>query len=624
MCGIVGIYSKSPISDRGLLARMRDTMAHRGPDDAGLWWSQEGCLGLAHRRLSIIDLSPAGHQPMADPTGRLQIVFNGEIYNYQDLRRELESRRHSFRSQSDTEVLLEAYREWGMDCLQHLNGAFAFCIYDHSKESLFLARDRAGEKPLFYVHGSNRFMFASELKALMADPTLQKKVDLSALEFYLAYGYVPGSQCILEGVRKLPAAHAMQFSRRTHDLKVWRYWQLPPPKDGAAAGIEDLTDELQGLLNDAVRRQMIADVPVGILLSGGVDSSLVTAMAAAVSHGKVRTFTITFPDNAGYDEGPYARTVAKHFGTEHTELVAEPATVELLPLLAMQYDEPMADSSMVPTYMVSKLIRRHCTVALGGDGGDELFGGYQTYNWIFKQALVRNYFPAPLRNVFSAIAGKVLPVGFKGRSYLMGMGGGIAEATACANVFYDSATRKQLVPALHDQPQYPAGKPEQYKVSQCQQDRGLPGMFMSLDFQTYLPDDILVKVDRASMLNSLEVRVPFLDHRIIEFAFSRVPNALRAGHSQRKILLRHLGSRLLPSHLDLQRKQGFAIPLHDWIKGDWGQYMRDVLSDSDGSVFDAKTVDQLWKGQGRGLKNTQRLFALVIFELWRKNYKVKL
>jgi len=624
VCGIVGMYSAQSIFRREMLIRMRDTMTHRGPDDAGVWWSPDGCLGLAHRRLSIIDLSPAGHQPMSDQTGCLQIVFNGEIYNYQDLRRELENRSHIFRSQSDTEVLLETYREWGIDCLRHLNGAFAFCIYDHSEKCLFFARDRAGEKPLFYIHEPSRFMFASELKALMADPTLEKKVDLSALEFYLAYGYVPAGQCLLKGAHKLPAAHAMKFSLRTHDLKVWQYWQLPSPKDGVAGSSEDLTDELQGLLNDAVRRQMIADVPVGILLSGGVDSSLVTAMAAAVSPGKVRTFTITFPDHARYDEGPYAKMVAKHFGTEHTELIAEPATVELLPLLARQYDEPMADSSMVPTYLVSKLIRRHCTVALGGDGGDELFGGYPTYNWIFKQALVRRYFPASLRNAFSVVAGKVLPVGFKGRIYLMGSGGGISEATACANVFYDPAVRKQLVPALRDQPQGLADKPEQYKVSRCQQERGLPGMFMSLDFQTYLPDDILVKVDRASMLNSLEIRVPFLDYRIIEFAFSRVPNALRAGHSQRKILLRHLGSRLLPSHLDLQRKQGFALPLHDWIKGDWGQYMRDVLSGSDGSVFDTKTVDQLWKGQSRGLKNTQRLFALVIFELWRKNYKVKL
>jgi asparagine synthase (glutamine-hydrolysing) len=279
---------------------------------------------------------------------------------------------------------------------------------------------------------------------------------------------------------------------------------------------------------------------------------------------------------------------------------------------------------MVPTYLVSKLIRQHCTVALGGDGGDELFGGYPTYNWIFKQAFVRTCFPAPIRDILSIIAGNVLPVGFKGRTHLMGCGGGLPQAMAHFNLFYDVASRQRLVPALRDRPRDSIGIPEQYKIDRCQGDRGLPGMAMSLDFQTYLPDDILVKVDRASMLNSLEVRAPFLDYRIIEFVFSRVPNALRANHSQRKILLRHLGSRLLPSRLDLRRKQGFSLPLKDWIKGDWGQYMREVLSDSDGSVFDTKTADQLWKGQSLGLKNTQRLFALVMFELWRKNYKVKL
>jgi len=624
MCGIVGVYSKYSVVDRSLLVRMRDTMTHRGPDDAGLWQSPNGQLGLAHRRLSIIDLSPAGHQPMADQTNRINIVFNGEIYNFQDLRLELESRGHIFRSHSDTEVLLEAYRQWGTNCLQHLNGAFAFCLYDHDEECLFLARDRAGEKPLFYTHNSEHFMFASELKALMANTMFPKKVDLDALEFYLAYGYVPGECCLLAGVHKLPPGHAMKFSLGTHELQVWQYWQLPLPLDGVPATTEELTDELQHLLKDAVRRQIVADVPVGILLSGGVDSSLVTGMAASVSPQKVRTFTITFPDYARYDEGPSARMVAKHFSTEHTELVAEPATVELLPLLARQYDEPMADSSMVPTYLVSKLIREHCTVALGGDGGDELFGGYPTYNWIFKQAFIRNCFPSPIRNLLSIIGGNVLPVGFKGRTNLMGFRGRLPQAMAHFNLFYDVAARKRLVPALRDRPRDSTGLPEQYKIDRCRSERGLPGTVMSLDFQTYLPDDILVKTDRASMLNSLEIRAPFLDYRIIEFAFSKVPNALRANRSQRKILLRHLGSRLLPSRLDLRRKKGFVLPMNDWLKGDWGQYMRDVLYATDDSMFDNKMVDRLWKGQSRGLRNTHRLFAMVMLELWRRNYNVSM
>lgn len=624
MCGIAGEVCYKGQCHPERLRTMRDSMFHRGPDDAGEWYSPDFRVGLVHRRLSIIDLTQAGHQPMADQADRLQIVFNGEIYNYQELRSELENRNHVFRSKSDTEVLLEAYREWGIDCLEHLNGAFAFCIYDCSEDCLFLARDRAGEKPLFYFHDQNRFVFASELKALMADKTFQKKINLSALEFYLTYGYVPGEQCILNGVYKLPAAHAMKLSCRTQSLRVWRYWQLPQHQPLINGDITELTAELHRILSDAVRRQMVADVPVGILLSGGLDSSLITAMAAAVSPGKIRTFTVTFPDHAGYDEGPYAKIVAEHFGTEHTELAAEPATVELLPLLAMQYDEPMADSSMVPTHMVSKLIRQYCTVALGGDGGDELFGGYPIYNWILKQMWLRKCVPAPFRNAFSSLAENILPVGFKGRSCLRGCRGDIRQATTCNNVFFDPKMRKQLVPALRSQPQNTTDNPEHYKIRVCRQDHGLPGMFMSLDFQTYLPDDILVKVDRASMLNSLEIRSPFLDYQVIEFAFGRIPNSLRADHNQRKILLRRLGSQILPSDLDLRRKQGFCLPLDHWINGEWGHYMRDALSDSNESIFDKKTVEQLWKGQNLGRRNTQRLFALVMFELWRKTYNIAL
>lgn len=625
MCGISGVYSKSPLKDRSLHLKMRDAMTHRGPDDAGSWWSEDGCLGLAHRRLSIIDLSPAGHQPMKDQTCKNHIVFNGEIYNYKDLRQILEQKGHLFQSQSDTEVLLKAYRQWGFDCLSYLNGAFAFCIFDGEKQSLFLARDRAGEKPLFYHLSSNRFLFASELKALMADPTFPKKINPEALEFYLSYGYIPGNRCILAQTHKLPPAHALVFSIKTHDLKIWRYWELPFSPENPGADPEELSHELEVLLKDSVRRQMVADVPVGILLSGGIDSSLVTALASSVSSNKIKTFTITFPENKQYDEGPYAKIVAEHFNTEHTELLAEPATVELLPMLAVQFDEPMADSSMVPTYLVSKLIRKHCTVALGGDGGDELFGGYSTYNRIFKQISDRKRIPAFLRNFLSATAQMILPLGFRGRGLFTRLGGTLPEAEASSHL-YDNPARQKLVPILRDRLKgFTTGIPEQFKISQYQTKRGVPGMFMAVDFQTYLSEDILVKVDRASMLNSLEVRVPFLDYRIIEFAFSKVPNALRADQIQRKILLRHLSSRLLPSKLDLHRKQGFSLPLHDWLTGhEWGNFIQEVLFSSTESIFDPNFVHQLWAGQMKGYRNSERLFALVLFELWRNHNHVTL
>lgn len=324
MCGIIGIAGSEPIRERDWLALGRDAMTHRGPDDAGEWWSADGRVGLAHRRLAILDLTPAGHQPMHLTERGLSIVFNGEIYNFTELRHDLELRGYTFRSRSDTEVLLAAYAEWGTDCLSRLNGMFAFAIYDGVNERLFLGRDRAGEKPLFYRLADGSLQFASELKALLANPDNPRRIDPVALDCYLAMGYVPGERCILAGYNKLPPAHAMTFDLNEGTAKVWRYWDLPDPDErGNCADETALLDELEALLEDAVGRQLVADVPVGILLSGGVDSSLVTAMAVRRS-SKVRTFTIGFPGYGKLDETPHARLIARHFGTEHVELMAEP------------------------------------------------------------------------------------------------------------------------------------------------------------------------------------------------------------------------------------------------------------------------------------------------------------
>jgi len=623
VCGFVGIASKAPLQRVDQLLTMRDTMIHRGPDDAGVFLSQDGRVGLAHRRLAIIDLSPGGHQPMTDIAGEIIIVFNGEIYNYQELRRELESRGHRFRTVSDTEVLIEAYRAWGEDCLAHLNGMFSFCLCDQKSQRLFLARDRAGEKPLFYEYSNGRFVFASELKALMADPEQPRRLDLDGLEFYLTYGHIPGSYCILKGIYKLPPAHAMTVDFELHEPRVWQYWQLPAPCNDNTSSMDSMLEELEVLLRDAVKRQLVADVPVGVLLSGGVDSSLVTALAAETSSMPIRTFTITFPGHGSYNEAPYARIVADNFGTQHTELVAEPASVELLPKLARQYDEPMCDSSMVPTYLVSNLIRQHCKVAVGGDGGDELFGGYFNHQWLLYQERLRRILPPLIRNVIKSSA-LHLPVGFRGRNGVLAIGGELRDAMATSGLFFDSRTRERLLNPLHEKRGLLIN-PETYKAGLCEPERGLPGLGMAADFRMYLPDDILVKVDRASMLNSLEVRAPLLDHRVIEFAFGRVPNHFRVTTKERKILLRKLASRLLPQHLDLSRpKRGFSLPLRAWFKGDWGSYVEEVLMDADRDIFDLKTIKTIIKGQRCGFNNSERLFALTMFELWRRTYKVSL
>lgn len=620
MCGIVGIASTSSIIQRDWLAAGRDAMTHRGPDDAGEWWSSDGRIGLGHRRLSIIDLSPAGHQPMSDSTGTISIVFNGEIYNFKDLRAELAANGAVFRSQSDTEVILAAYREWGVDCLLRLNGMFTFALFDVRQQVLFMARDRAGEKPLFYHHANGTLRFASELKGLLADPALPRRINPESLDCYLAMGYVPGDRCVLEGFNKLPPAHAMCFDLQAGDLRVWRYWQLPELDPAAAQELVDetaLLDELETLLEDAVRHQLVADVPVGVLLSGGVDSSLVTAMAVrAAPH--VKTFTVRFPGYGNYDETEHARLIARHFNTEHVELDVHAITFDVLPLLARQFDEPMVDSSMIPTFLLSKLVRQCCTVALGGDGGDELFGGYEGYNRLLWMQDRLGWIPRSLRQSISLAAAHLLPVGLKGRNWLQGMSVDLQHGLPLIASYFDATMRKRLMA------QY-AGwctSAEVVAKGRVPQHPDLLQRATRMDFSNYLAEDILVKVDRASMLNSLEVRAPLLDYRLIEFAFGKVPSHLKATPQDKKILLKRLTSRVLPPTFDRERKQGFSIPLTEWLKtGAFRELFYEVLLDSQ-SLFDQRTVSGLLRGQDRGRSNGDRLFCLALLELWRRQYKV--
>jgi asparagine synthase (glutamine-hydrolysing) len=622
MCGIVGITSSEGATSLDLVVRMRDTLRHRGPDDEGSWQSADRRVALGHRRLSIIDLSSAGRQPMPDSSAALQITFNGEIYNYRELRRELEAEGHAFRTSTDTEVILEAYRHWDLGFLPRLNGMFAFGLFDADRNRLLLARDRAGEKPLFYRADGGRFAFASELKALFADPGCPRRLDLEALDYYLAFGYVPGDRCLVQGIRKLPQGHALTLDIASGAVATWRYWELPPTVGSDRHDDDELLAELDRLLEDSVRLRLVADVPVGVMLSGGIDSSLVTAMAARVSSRPVKTFTISFPGSGAFDEAPFARQVSRHFGTDHVELAGELASIELLPDLARQYDEPIADSSMVPTFLVSRLIRREATVALGGDGGDELFGGYPHHSWVQQQTRMGGWMPRPAGALVRRLATR-LPMGTKGRNFLLGMSASPPLNIVQFNVLFDSEARRQLLSGEAGA-QWRPNRPEAYKAALCLLSESPLRQSTALDFQTYLVDDILVKVDRASMLCSLEVRAPFLDPRLVDFAYGRLPDRLRATATQRKRLLRRLAARLLPATLDLTRKQGFSLPLDKWFKGDWGHYIEDVLTAADAPLFDQRSVRQLVNGQRRGFSNTHRLFALAMIELWRREYRIGL
>ena len=560
---------------------------------------------------------------MHDAGGELCIVFNGEIYNFADLRRDLAARGHAFRTQSDTEVILAAYREWGIGCLSHLNGMFAFALYDGRRRQLFIARDRAGEKPLFYAPRDGALRFASELKGLMADVSFVRRVDPHALDCFLAMGYVPGERCMLQGVKKLPPAHALAFDLDTGQSRLWRYWQLPQVDASAGDSAADetgLLQQLETLLEDAVRRQLVADVPVGVLLSGGVDSSLITAMAARSAH-KVKTFTIRFPGHDSYDETGHARLIARHFGTEHVELVGAESTVDLLPLLARGFDEPIVDSSMIPTYLVSRLVREHCTVALGGDGGDELFAGYAHYDRMLWLQQRLGAVPPRLRRAAARAAEALMPVGFKGRSWLQGVGVDLRTGLPLIFSFFDRAMRRRLM-RTRGTWELAAERIRDERIP-CAAD--LLQRATRMDFGNYLAEDILVKVDRASMLNSLEVRAPLLDYRLIEFAFGQVPSRLKATAGSRKVLLKKLATRILPREFDQQRKQGFSIPLAAWLRSDpWKAFFRETLLGPASTVFDRAAVSDLLDGQARGRANSERLFALVLFELWRREYRISM
>jgi asparagine synthase (glutamine-hydrolysing) len=558
---------------------------------------------------------------MTDETSDIVIVFNGEIYNYKDLRKELISVGYKFRTESDTEVLINAYKCWGEFCTKKLNGMFSFALLDKRKNHLFLSRDRAGEKPLFYSLYENKFRFSSELKGILKDPSFDASVNRIAVDCYLTIGSVPGDLSIFKHVKKLKSGHSLLLDLNTFsEPLIWEYWKLPTLDEQSQSSDDELLNELEGLLEDSVRLQLLsADVPVGILLSGGIDSSLVTAMASRISKN-VKTFTITFPGHKKFDESKYAEIVANHFGTDHIKLSGSEVSIQDFKDLSMQFDEPMADSSSIPTYLVSKLIREHCTVALGGDGGDELFGGYPYYSRLKHLKGRLDKFPEMMRYFVAKTSASLLPIGFRGRNWAKELDSDLETELPMTSSFFDKTEREKLFG-------YPK---EWFYAAESIQRKSIPVISdlvdraTRYDFANYMCNDILVKVDRSSMMNSLEVRAPFLDYRIIDFAFGKVPSSLKANQQDKKILLKKLCKKVLPAELDFNRKQGFSIPLASWLteKGEWKDFFHDILLDNNDSLFDKKYVESLLRGQANGRNNSERIFSLVVFELWRKNYNV--
>jgi asparagine synthase (glutamine-hydrolysing) len=617
MCGIAGLVSFKRNLSFDVLRRATDRLIHRGPDSDGVWLSDCKRIALGHRRLSVIDLTANSQQPMHISDGRFTIIFNGEIYNFHALRTELQILGIRFASNGDTEVLLQAYATWDVNCVGKLNGMFSFAIHDRgtstSPPTLFFARDRAGEKPFYYSHTADKFSFASELKAL--DHSGQ--INLQALNHYLSLGYVPGDMCLFEGVQKLPPAHCGKLNLSTGALDIRRYWALPSnqPKDKVDGA--DLAAEAGALIEDSVRLRLVADVPVGVLLSGGLDSSLVVAAAARVSNSPVETFTIALPGSS-LDEAHHAQRVASFFGTRHHVLPLAKPSLDLLDSMAPFIDEPIADSSILPAWLVFGLARKQVTVALGGDGGDELFGGYSDYTTSIADE--RRWGAVP-QEIMRAIAGAaaLLPAGVRGRNRIASLRGGAYQQLIWGRPYFDSRLRSRLLKGGA------AGElgasleaPEHFLLNLFHQGSDPMDSMTRTHFGSILPDDFLVKVDRASMAHSLEVRAPFLDHRLIEFAFSQVPSHWKVKGSESRRLERLLAKQWLPPDLDINRKQGFSIPINEWLRHEGEQGLMARMAGLP-DVINLDEVRRLVRGHIAGRANGGRLFALIMLAIAMRN-----
>ncbi len=624
MCGICGKFNyqtKAPV-DKTLLESMCDVMRHRGPDELGVY--NKGPIGLGHCRLSIIDLE-TGHQPMCNEDKTCWIVYNGETYNFQQLRQELQDKGHRFRTKSDTEVILHLYEEEGTACVNRLRGMFALALWDSRHNRLFLARDRLGQKPLVYAQTPDGLIFASEIKSLLKDPRITPEVDLTALHHYLTYQYVPSPHTMFKGIHKLPPAHTLVY--QDGNIKIERYWNLQFKYDNLSE--QEYMEELWRLLNEATRLRLISDVPLGAFLSGGIDSSAVVGIMAQHSNRPVKTFSIGFEEE-GFNELEHARTVARHFNTEHQEFIVKPNALEILPKLIWHYNEPFADPSAIPSYYVAKMARRHVTVALNGDAGDEQFAGYGRYI-AERQAILYNKIPGAIRKGLIEPLTGLLPQTGREQALPDKLRRFISTISSPFGKRY-----LQLICAFNNRQKESIYSPDLIKLLKCHDslDRiqqlydkaPTPDPMSSalyVDIMTYLPDDLLVKIDIATMANSLEGRSPFLDHKLMEFS-ATIPWQLKLKGNNTKYLLRKTLSKLLPPEILNRKKAGFAVPISRWLRHDLRDFARQTLLDGSFTkrgYFKQEMISKLFKQHQTGhYDHGFRLWTLLNLELWHQTF----
>jgi asparagine synthase (glutamine-hydrolysing) len=624
VCGIAGILGQV---DRETLERMVNTLTHRGPDDAGLWFGAE--VGLGMRRLAIIDL-PGGRQPMANESEGLQLVFNGEIYNHRELRRELEAQGHRFRTRSDTEAILHGYEAWGAQVVERLRGMFALALWDGPQKMLFLARDRLGKKPLYYWHHGGQVLFASEIKALLHHPAVSREMDWEAFHHYLAFGYTPADRSIFAGIAKLPPAHVAVVQGGA--LTLHRYWHLPRGLSGSGPPVSahEATARVRHELREAVRLRLESDVPLGVFLSGGVDSSVVAACMREVTSGPIATFSIGFgSETSSFDELPYARLVAQRFDTDHHEEILHPKVTELLPAIVRHFDEPFADSSAIPTFAVAQATAQHVKVALSGIGGDEAFAGYPRYlGFRLSQHYAR--LPRWIRSQLATWAPRIIPdsdgsrnLGDWTRRFVQGADEPLPDRYIGWTRFFNDPDLEELAtPALRETWRTDPASARRTAFATFGHGDPVDGAFR-IDLATYLPDDLLAMADRMSMAHSLELRAPFCDHQLIETSLALSPS-LKLPGLRMKGLLKRAFSDVLPPEILSRRKQGFMIPLSRWLRTDLRGTMEDLLSSERiraRGLFVPTCVERL---KGEHLAATRnhgdRLWTLMVAELWMREY----
>ncbi len=641
MCGICGVihFDGLPVDEAGL-SRMAQSIRHRGPDDSGLW--VEGSVGLGNTRLAIIDLSPAGHQPLTNESGEVWIAFNGEIYNFQSLRPDIEARGHTFRSQTDTETIVHLFEDRGIECLAALRGMFALAIWDGRRRELWLARDRLGKKPLYYLNDGGRLIFGSEIKCLLAYPNVRPELNRTALPLYLAYGYTPAPETIFAGIRMLRPGCWLRVNEGRVEEQA--YWTVPVPSHGeliekrsptspdvgqrretldSEAREEEWVEALLDQLREAVRLRLISDVPLGAFLSGGLDSSAVVALMAEAAAGPVKTFALGFAGEPSYNETAQARAAASYLGTDHHEFIVEPQVIDLLPNLAWHLDQPFGDSSAIPTYLVSKLAREHVTVALTGDGGDELFAGYERFH---AARLAQQYRALPeLAHQGLAALAKRWPQGTGYRDLGRRMLRFVSRARLPLPEQYLGWVGVMSPELVEELVGGPAGMTLAHFESYFRFSNGrdpVPAL-LDVNLRSYLPDDLLIKTDRMSMAAALEARSPFLDHQLVEFA-AAMPAALKLRNGISKYILKRAFAGKLPNEIIYRKKHGFGVPIGKWFRTSLRDLLTDMLLSARAAgrgLLRPEVVQRLVNEHLSGSRDHgQALWTLLMLEVWAQQF----